>query len=239
MEKEAKTFGAGRWLAEILQSLGSYRTIHQFITSPEALGAYLGTVEVMTGGEQGLQVSDDPESIEHWHGMIGSDVKKASSFYDGQMVVLASTYFELILRDFLTAAFTRHPDKMYDFIQIGGDQVQRGAVSLREIIKADSLPQLLSTLADQAADKIVISRFPTQLKQLVKVAGRDLPAELKDRLTGLVTRRNRIVHEAAAEQVGEADVEAALETCLDTVRFLAEAAAATSIPLDEYGAFGL
>ena len=239
MAEDTKTFGAGRWLAEILHSLGSYRTIHQFITSSEALGAYLSTVEVMTGGEQGLQVSNDPESIEHWHGTISSDVKKASSFYDGQMVVLASTYFELILKDFLLAAFTRHPDKMYDFIQTGSDQVQRGVVSLKEIVKADSLPQLLSTLADQATEKIVRSRFPTQLKQLAKVAGHDVPPELKDRLTGLVARRNRIVHEASAERVEEADVEAALDTCLDTVRFLAEAAATTSIPLDEYQKFGL
>ena len=80
--------------------------------------------------------------------MIRSDVKKATSFYNGQRVVLASTYFELILRDFLMAAFTRQPDRMYDFIQTGGDQVQRGTVSLREIVKADSLPQLLFNCPD-------------------------------------------------------------------------------------------
>lgn len=57
--------------------------------------------------------------------MIRSDVNKASSLYDGQMVVLASTYFELILMDFLTVAFTRCPGKMYDLIQNGGDKVQR------------------------------------------------------------------------------------------------------------------
>lgn len=239
MVKDTKTFGAGRWLAEILQSLGSYRIIHQFITSPEALAAYLNTVEVVTGGDNGVQVTDDPDSVKDWHEMIGADVKKAGSFYDSQMVVLASTYLELILRDFLAAAFTRHPDKMYDFIQTGGDQVQRGAVSLKEIVKADSLPQLLSTLADRATDRIVRAPFPAQLKHLSKVVQRDVPVELKDRLTALVARRNRIVHEASGESAGEADVEAALDTCLDNVRFLAEAAATNSIPLDEYETFGL
>jgi len=66
-----------------------------------------------------------------------------------------------------------------------------------------------------------------------------VPCSLKDRLTALVARRNRIVHEASGESGGEADVEATLDTCLDNVRFLAEAAAANSIPLDEYGTFGL
>jgi hypothetical protein len=239
MVEDTKTFKVGWWLAEILQSLGSYRTIHQFITSPEALHAYLDTVEVMTGSEQGVQVTDDAESIKRWHGMLSQDVRKAGSSYGNQMIVLASTYLELILKDFLTAAFTRHPDKMYDFIQTGGDQVQRGAVSLKEIVKADSLPQLLGTLADRATDRIVRGPFPAQLKHLSKLVQRDVPAELKDRLTALVARRNRVVHEASDESVGEADVEAALDTCLDTVRFLAEVAAANSIPLDEYATFGL
>jgi hypothetical protein len=90
-----------------------------------------------------------------------------------------------------------------------------------------------------APQKLDKANFPSQLKQLTKVAKRDLPDELKDKLSGLIARRNRIVHEDSKEGVGKAEVEAALDTCLDTIRFLAEAAAANSIPLDEYETFGL
>lgn len=239
MVKDTKTFGAGRWLAEILQALGSFRTIHQFIRSQEALDAYLNTVEVMTGGEHGIEVTHDPETIRHWHDMISSDVKKAGSFYDSQMVVLASTYFELIMKDFFAAVFTRHPIRMYEFIPSGENQGQKGFVNLKEVLDAGSLPQLLSSLVGRVTEKVARDSFPSQLKHLTKVTKLEIPAELKDRLTALVERRNRIVHAASDEVVGEADVEAALDTCLDTIKFLAEAAAANSIPLDEYATFGL
>jgi hypothetical protein len=140
MTESTKLFNAGDWLGEMLQSLGSYRTIRSFITSQAALNAYLETVEIITGSEEGVEIIKGGDRAKVWHESIGLDVQKAEKFYNRQMVVLASTYVELVLKDFLLVIFYNIPSRMYQFLYSQDKQEKVGTVSFKEIVKANSLP---------------------------------------------------------------------------------------------------
>jgi len=239
MTKDKINFNAGTWLAEILKSIGSYRTIHSFITSQEGLNAFLKTVEVITGSEKGMEIIKDESRVKVWHDSISFDIQKAEEFYNGQMVVLANTYTELVLKDFLFVLFSHFPDRMYEFLYTQDKQEQRGAVSLKEIVKVDSITKLIGNLAEQATANVLKGRLAAQLNNLAKITRKEVPDNLKNSLISLVERRNRIVHEASDEKVTKEDVESALDICIELISFFAKVSADSSIPLDEYRVFGL
>ncbi|MGB9181476.1 MAG: HEPN domain-containing protein [Pyrinomonadaceae bacterium] len=237
--KDGKHFNAGAWLAVILKSIGSYRTIHSFITSQEALHAFLKTMDVITGSEKGMEVIKDESRVKVWHDSISFDIQKAEEFYNGQMVVLANTYIELVLKDFLFVFFSHFPDRMYESLYTQDKQEQRGAVSLKEIVKVGSLAELIKNLAEQATVNVLKGRVAAQLNNLAKITRKEVPDDLRSSLISLVERRNRIVHEASDEKGTEEDVERALDSCLKLISFLAKVSADSSIPLDEYRVFNL
>ena len=239
MTKNTKPFQAGWWLLEVVKSLNSHRIIHDFITSRESLAAFLKSQEVVMGSERGLEVCEDADTIKIFHDRISSDVEQAGKFYSGQMVVLASTYIELVLKDFLGIFFSHFPGRMYEFLYTQDKEEHKGAVSLKEIIKVDSMPELINNLAEQATANILKGRFTAQLNNLAKITKLEPTNDLKTKLSSLVERRNRIVHEVSKEEVKENDVESAFDTCTDLIKYLAEVSAHNNIPLDEYAVFGL
>jgi uncharacterized protein (UPF0147 family) len=239
MTKSTKLFRAGQWLAEVVDSLGSYRIIHNFITSKEALAAFLGSQQVMVGSEEGMVVSKNTDAIKFFHESISHDIESAGKFYNAQMVVLASTYIELILNDFFLVFFDHFPERMYEFLYAQEKEEQKGAVSLKEIIKVDSMPELINKLAEQATANLLKGGFTAQLNNLAKIIKTEVTADLKGQLNGLIGRRNRIVHEASKEEVVEKDVEVALDVCSNLIRYLAEVSDKNNIVLDEYNVFGL
>lgn len=239
MTKSRKLFQAGQWLGEVIVSQGSYRIIHNFITSKEALAAFLESQCVFVGSDEGMVVSKNQETIKLFHESITHDIGNAGKFYNGQMVVLASTYIELILKDFLTVFFAHFPERMYEFLYAQDKEEHKGAVSLKEIIKVDSMPELINNLAEQATANILKGRFTAQLNNIARIIKLELSADLKGKLNGLIERRNRIVHEASKEEIEHNDVDDALDTCSDLVKFLAEVSDKNSIGLDEYNVFGL
>lgn len=239
MTNSTKPFRAGQWLAKIVTSLGSYRIIHNFITSKESLEAFLSFQRVMKGSEQGLIVSEDVDTIKMFHESISNDIENASNFYNAQMVVLASTYNELVLKDFLIVFFNHFPERMYEFLFAQDKQESKGAVSLKEITKVDSIFDLINNLAEQATANILKGRFTAQLNNITKIIKLEVSSDLKGKLNGLIERRNRIVHEASKEDVNENDVEASLDACSSLIKYLAEVSDQNNIGLDEYSVFGL
>jgi hypothetical protein len=231
-------FKAGSWYMEIILTLNFYQVVHAFLTDKEALKKHLDSWQVIEGSDEGVKyhrVETVPDFASH----IESTVERGEQFYNKQMVVIAGTYIELILKDYLIVLFSHFPLRMYEYLYAQDKEEHRGFVSLKEIVQVKELNDLLKNLSEQATANALKGRFGAQINNLEKITKEKIPADLKLRLTSLVERRNRIVHEASSEEVKEEDVKGVLDTCLELISSLALASSKNSIPLDEYPLFNL
>ena len=238
MNEPGEMFKAGNWYQEILVSLNFFQIVHAFLTDKEALKKHLDSLRVITASNEGVTyrgLETAPEFASH----IESTVERGEQFHNRQMVVIASTYVELILRDYLIVLFSHFPLRMYEFLRAQDRDEHRGFVSLKEIVQVDSLAELLKNLSEQATANALKGRFSAQLNNLEKITDAKIPGDLKRQLTTLIETRNRIVHETSPEEVSEARVKGVLDTCHELISFLASESSRKSIPLDEYALFNL
>lgn len=120
---------------------------------------------------------------------------------------------------------------MYEFIE--DSKGAKGYVSIKEIIKSSSIPEVISELAEQASSNALKGSFSSQLKNLSRVAKEDqLGNDLKLRVTAIVEQRNRIVHEASLEIVSADQVRSVFDSCLELIKFLAGLANECGVPLE-------
>ena len=155
----------------------------------------------------------------------------AKKLYGRQMIVVVSTYIELVLKDFLAAVFSTFPERMHNYLDEGDGN--KGLVSLKLITKAPTLLDLLYELSEQASSNALKGRFKTQLNNLNRViTGYEIPKELQTDLVEIIERRNRIVHEASQEEIGEDYIRAAFDTCMNLVKSLADFALTSDMSLD-------
>jgi hypothetical protein len=232
-------FEAGKWYQEIILSLNFYQTVHAFLTDRSALKKHLDSWEVIEGSDEGVKYRP-LEAASKFALHIQSTVERGEQLYNKQMVVIAATYIELILNDYLSVLFRYFPLRMYEYLYAHKKEEHKGVVSLKEIVKAKELDELLKSLSDKATANALKGRpFATRISNLEKITKKKVPGDLKSQLTALVERRNGIVHEAPQEEVTEEEVRGVLDTCLELIRFLALASNESSIPLDEYYLFNL
>jgi hypothetical protein len=118
-----------------------------------------------------LSENDEFEPDEHTITLtqdeITMNLNLAKKIHDRQMIVVASTYIELILKDFLTAIFGTFPERMHNYLD--EDNVHKGLVNLRLIIKATSLFDLIHELSEQASSNASKGRFNSQLNNFNKI----------------------------------------------------------------------
>ena len=219
-------------------SLNFYQIVHAFLTDKEALKKHLDSLQVITASDEGVTyrgLETAPEFASH----IESTVERGEQFHNRQMVVVASTYIELILRDYLTVLFNHFPLRMYGYLYAQDKEKLGGFVPLKEVVQFDSLNDLLKNLSEQATANALKGRFTAQVNNLERITGEKIPSDLKRKLTRLIEVRNRIVHETSPEEISEAQVKAVLDSCHELINFLALASSKESIPLDEYSLFNL
>lgn len=238
MSTRGEMFKAGNWYMEIIVSLNFYQVVHAFLTDKEALKKHLDSWQVIEGSDEGVKYHR-VEAVPHFASHIESTVERGEQFYNKQMVVIAGTYIELILKDYLGILFSHFPLRMYEYLYTQDHAEHRGFVSLKEIVQVNGLDDLLKNLSEQATANALKGRFGAQVNNLEKISKESITEDLKQKLTSLVERRNRIVHEASPEEVKDDDVKGVLDTCLELISFLALASNKHSIPLDEYSLFNL
>jgi hypothetical protein len=159
MAKTENIFNAGQWLLEIITTLGAYRTISDFILDENAQSAHLNSREIVKYSmkDEKLQekVCKDKKTIKLFHDNIINSIKTSSNFYNRQIIVLASTYVELMLKDFLSVFFKKFPERMYEVIYDQDKQHNKGNISLKEIIKVKNIDELFTQLANQATSNLL------------------------------------------------------------------------------------
>jgi hypothetical protein len=243
------TFKARRWGNEIYRSIQAYWHIQAFFNDSKVFRNYLDShrpskpVMFVDGGfllDDGsiLELPDDDEIFEPTihtislaHEEIKANLQHAEQFYNRQMVVVAATYIELILRDFLRVVFCKFPERMHNYLDEGNGS--KGLISLKLITKASSLIELLHDLSEQAASNALKGRFKAQLNNLTRIIReQELTQELQCKLIRIVEKRNQIVHDASKEQLINDEVRRTFDTCFELLRSLANIALKCEISLD-------
>jgi len=201
-------FNAGKWVAEVVSSFGSYNALQIFITHKETIEFHVNKLTIKR-----LVVSEDNsmDEIEN----INSDtmlrnnqinlIHEANQIYQKQTIVLIASYTEAIILDFLQCVFVTHPVRTYDYLN-DDEKGLKGKIDLREILEADTKDSLINSLSFRAASIATRGKFKTALNNVEKISKQKLDTELSSKLSSLVERRNRIVHELADVDVTNQEV---------------------------------
>lgn len=190
VDVQRELFMVGIWSVTIHQALAPIDILQSLLTSPDVaqfLRPRLKGISYLCDTGPIRQFTVDSDTY-----LIG-EVDIAYQVYLRQMVVLASTYIELILKDFFRAFFVAKPSRMNTVLALSGKG--EASIPLNEILKAESLDQLVLNLAMRAS-MIKGSGEPDKIMEaLIKDCKITLDRPLVDDIRLLKERRNRIVHE--------------------------------------------
>lgn len=190
-------FNAGKWVAEIATSLGSYEALQDLILNKETVEFHVSKIPVKgfsIGEGYSLDEIEDKRTDALLRKAHIKSIKDANQVYRKQMTVLITSYVEAIILDFLQCVFIAHPTRAYDYIN-EDEKAMRGKVDLREVLEADTKDALIKSLSIKAANIATRGKFRTSLSNLEKVSTQKLDPKLSGDLQLIVERRNLIVHE--------------------------------------------
>ena len=203
-------FNAGKWVAELTSSLGSYSALQDFVTDKETIEFYANKLTTIT-----LVVHEDNSADEIENADSDSDksirkyqitkIQEANQIYQKQMIVLITSYAETIILDFLQCIFVAHPVRAYDYLN-DDEKGAKGKIDLKEILEADTKDSLINSLSFKAANIATRGKFKTSLNNIEKISKRKLDSELSRKLNSLIELRNRIVHELADVDITNKEV---------------------------------
>jgi hypothetical protein len=169
-------------------------------------------------------------SDEHLRGEVGT----AHHIYLRQMVVLAVSYMELILKKFFKCLFIAQPRRMHAYLS---EQRGKAVVSLREILRAPTKEELIMSLVEQAATIAIGPRFDKVIDKIVRECHIDLDRPFVEDVRALIELRNRIIHEdSGEEEIGISQVRNGFGLLLYLLYVLGCAAKKYQIPYrDDFG----
>jgi hypothetical protein len=230
------TFRVGLWLKKILGTLLGYIEVDRFLSDPKALTAYLGDKrELFSDTDRGMLekviAAAGGLAANLYREVRVKNIGDLHKLYNRQMAVIAASYVELILGDFFLATFQSIPAQMRKFVS--EDEKSEGRISLTDVVKFNSRPEILRHLAERATGNALKGKFAGTLKHLDSVATKKLPEKLKTGLIDLNNLRNRVVHELSEDELDTDNVKENLRTCVELLHFLGAAANDAKIALDD------
>lgn len=215
------------WNIEIKQALAPIDILQSLLTDTKTVSFLRPRLK----GISHLSMYKDA-SDEYIFGEIGI----AYQTYLRQMIVLSTTYVELILRDFFGCLFIAQPLRMNRYLSPGSKE--KATVTLNEIINMPSREELIVNLAKQATAIAVGPKFDKVVGTIVKQCKLELEMPLIEDLRELNELRNRIIHEGAKEEIRIEQVYNAFGLVLFLLYILGQAAKNKKyrMPyLDEFG----
>lgn len=199
-------FNAGKWVAEIISSLGSYNALQNFVTHKEAIEFHVNKFKIQNvTRDDGDDSNTNTENDKILKGLYISQFQEANLVYRKQMIVLIASYIEAIILDFLNCIFIAHPVRMYSYLNNDENSAQ-GKVDLKEVLEADNKNTLIKSLSLRAANIATRGKFKTSINNIEKISKQKLDSELSSKLNSLVELRNQIVHELADVNIRNKEV---------------------------------
>jgi hypothetical protein len=219
-----RTFNLDVWQSRVMEVRAVFRAFEAFLANEEAVGQHLDAQQL------GIPTTD-PRLIELSKIVAAHHLTGAADLYRRQVIVVAGTLLEAMMRDFFTALFVRHPMRMSAYVENRGKGEGRHRVLLKDVVEAESRDRLIEDLARRSAAKIPVEKFVDQLERPAKMEPKpDLAADLKD----IVEQRNRIVHEDSREPISVSHVSYVIQWLLDLGDQLADVATANGVPVARY-----
>jgi len=228
---EQEPFLLGMWGITIRQALAPIDILHSLLTAPDIVGFLRPRLKgVSYLSQAGAARKFTVESDKYLLGEI--DI--AHQVYLRQMIVLAATYLELILKDFFLSFFIAKPSRMNQVLSTTGKG--EAVVSLNELLSTETKEELVMKLAQRAAG-IKGSGEPDKiLRTLVNECKVKLEGPIIDNVRLLKEQRNRIVHEETQEDIDIKQVLDSFGTIEYFLYVLAEIAKNYDVPyLDDEG----
>ncbi len=205
-DTSTEVFDITKWQYKILNTPVYFLEIYGFVKEKDLVSEYIDRREIETVKSEKIiakKVRDLPDSDKApFIDYIGGDLEIAVKILSRQMIVLAATYIEGIISEFLILIFSKYPERMYEYIGQDISHKGKGKVSLREIIYASSKEELIYTLSERAALQATSGKFSIVRKRIEIISNCDLD----ENLGSIIELRNKIVHEAVEPEISEDEV---------------------------------
>jgi hypothetical protein len=232
-----KAFDLEKWVEKLRGDVWALGALQSFAANSEALTYHVALTQMLTDesetdeppvldGDVDVEILEygfdieDVEAVELAAEDYQKDVQRAVEIHMRQMIVLVVTYVEGIILEFMECLFTKHPARMYAYLFPRQERGLRGKVDLKDILGAESKEALVASLTRRAASIATQGSFQATVNSLEKVSKSELDASLLGDIASLVGQRNRIVHEASSEEVGEERVRQGFRTAVNLLREL-------------------
>ena len=220
-------FYAEPWILTLIQALGPIDILQSLLTDD-------AIVDFIRPRLKGISHVSSAQAALPDDGFLEMEVKNANNVYLSQMLVLAVTYAELIIKDFYQCWFYVHPQRMNAFL--AADRKGKASVDLNRLLAAMSKEQLIDKLVEDATAQALGRRIDEIVDGFVKDSKLELKRPLVQDLGQLVRKRNRIVHEADLGDITLKEVESAFGQVQYLLYILTQVAAKNKISVpDEYG----
>ncbi|OJY60239.1 hypothetical protein [Thiobacillus sp. 0-1251] len=233
----AKDFDYGKWKSKLLFEQGNYEFLHHFVNDETAVRSHASNYRLKSwsasGEEIESKVGDASGQMKVWFtDHIASGVFQALETLSAQMIVVAASYTEGIVNEFLTCVFAVHPDRMHDYLEWNSES-PRGWIPLKLVVESSDRESMLEKLVFQAVSRAASGDTRALLKRLEKLGKLDFPNEVKERLIKLLELRNKIVHEQYKPILAKADVASTFEVADEFLRFCALALVKVGAPVTD------
>jgi hypothetical protein len=163
-----------------------------------------------------------------------AEISIAYQIYLKQMIVLATTYVEQILKDFFKCLFNSKPQRMNTYLSSDGKG--KAIVTLNEVLIAPSREEIIFNLVERAVTVAVGPKFDKIVGKIIKECQLKLDRPFVEDLRALNEQRNRIIHEDTIEEINIQQVHNSFGLLLYLLYILGCAANEYNIPcIDECG----
>ncbi|MDF5462890.1 hypothetical protein P3710_28325, partial [Vibrio parahaemolyticus] len=136
-------FKVDYWQIKLIYTFTQFETLGDMINNDAAVSSYLRNV---TDKVKDYNISMGRE----WTGVVDPEIKRtytnevngAFSHYSSMMIVTVATYIEAMVSEFFVALFLSRPAAMHNYLNPGEADSKAGRVSLKDILRQNSLDSL-------------------------------------------------------------------------------------------------
>jgi len=184
-------FNIDGWFASLMLTPDDYSHLQYYVNNNEARRIYLKSINI-TMVDLRKEKKDDQDVIIYDYD--SDEYKKTyldlidSAFYrySNQMLVILSSYLELIIQEFFEVFFYHKPNKMkntYAYLDI------------ESLLKTESKKELITILSKIAATNATKGGLKSKIEKIEKLFKVSIDEKLKNNLITLIKHRNKIVHD--------------------------------------------
>lgn len=227
------TFDVGHWHAKCITTLGAYNVLVSLAETPGALEALKQSRRVIGLDGELNDAERESAEVKALLDAYCSEVGRAVEHYASMMIVAGATIIENMLMEYFVACFYAKPKAMYIYLQAADGR--GAAMSLNEVLAATDIRELHGRMALRAAKQATNGSTKKILSRAGALTNYAIPASMIKSVESVVTRRNKVVHDAVTyfrEDDGVAEV---FDVTLDLLKHLAASCRYGDIPYQDPG----